>query len=132
MMSGSPPTERNARTGLFTPPTRIFSAGSNISRERLRSTFDFVGVAVIRSPREPSRLQPPSGVFGVIRQNDICARALNSRQDFQYHALLVQPAFLCCRFDHRVLSAYVVCSGGTLKRLTHTPNPVKLRQYTLT
>src|ERR1700723_3693668 len=110
MMSGSPPTERNARTGLFTPPTSIFSARSNISRERRRSTLDFLGVALMRSPRKPLRLQPSSCIFGVIRQNDICTCALNPRQDFQYHALLVQPAFLRRRFDHRVLSAHVVRS----------------------
>jgi len=28
MISGSPPTDRNARTGLFTPPTSTFSARS--------------------------------------------------------------------------------------------------------
>jgi hypothetical protein len=50
MMSGSPPTERKARTGLFTPPTSIFSARSKISRERRRSTLDFVGVALIELP----------------------------------------------------------------------------------
>src|ERR1700751_2524276 len=37
MMSGSPPTERKARTGVFTPPTRSFVARSKISRERRRS-----------------------------------------------------------------------------------------------
>src|SRR5580704_1201438 len=105
MMSGSPPTERNARTGLFTPPTSTFSPRSKISRERRRSTLDFVGVALIRSPRKLSRLQPSSGIFSVIRQNDVCTCALNSRQDLQRHPLLVQPALLGRRFDHRVLSA---------------------------
>ena len=34
MMSGVPPTARNARTGLFTPPTRIFSARAKRSEDR--------------------------------------------------------------------------------------------------
>jgi len=34
MIRGSPPTERKARTGEFTPPTRTFSASAKISRER--------------------------------------------------------------------------------------------------
>src|SRR5271170_621493 len=33
MMSGSPPTARKARTGLLTPPTRIFSARAKRSEE---------------------------------------------------------------------------------------------------
>src|SRR5580698_5316372 len=94
MISGSPPTERNARTGLFTPPTRIFSPRSKISRERRRSTLDFVGVALMNVWPNPSRLQPSRRVLRVIRQNNIRARTLDPRQDFQHHALLVQPAFL--------------------------------------
>src|ERR1700688_1655560 len=33
-INGVPPTARNARTGLFTPPTRIFFARSKSSAER--------------------------------------------------------------------------------------------------
>src|SRR4029077_4579561 len=98
MMSGSPPTERNARTGLFTPPTSIFSARSKISRERRRSTLDFVGVALIKLPPTRSRFQPSRGILGVIRQNNVCARALDSRQYFQHDPLLVHPALLGGRF----------------------------------
>jgi len=49
MISGSPPTDRNARTGLFTPPTSTFSARSKISRERLRSRFNWVALYFIFS-----------------------------------------------------------------------------------
>src|ERR1700675_213854 len=131
MMSGSPPTERNARTGLFTPPTSIFSARSKISRERRRSTLDFVGVALMRSPPKPSRLEPSRGILGVIRQNNVCARALNSRQYFQHDPLLVQPALVRGRFDHRILSTYVVGTCGNVKRGAPTPDDVKIRQCRL-
>src|SRR4030095_1742430 len=40
-------TERNARTGLLTPPTSTFSARAKSSRERLVSRFSFCFGAVI-------------------------------------------------------------------------------------
>src|SRR2546422_2928769 len=92
MISGSPPTARNARTGLFTPPTSTFSARSKISRERLRSRFNLACVALMLFPIQRSRLQPASDVLGVVRQQDIRSRALNSGKYFQHHALLIQPA----------------------------------------
>src|SRR5258707_14579773 len=56
MMSGSPPTERKARTGLFTPPTRSFVARSKISRERRRSRCKVGRVAFIsRSKKDEER-----------------------------------------------------------------------------
>src|SRR5271156_4216050 len=100
MISGSPPTERNARTGLFTPPTRIFSARSKISRERGRSTFDFVGVTLMESQPKLSRLQPSRRVLGMVRQYNVSARPLNSGQDFQHDSLFIQPTFLRGGFDH--------------------------------
>src|SRR5271163_4209344 len=127
MMSGSPPTERNARTGLFTPPTRIFSARSKISRERRRSTFDFVGVALMESQPELSRLQPSRRVLGMVRQYNVSSSALNSRQDFQHDSLLIQPAFLRGGLDHRVLSAHVIRPDGHIKRIPHTTNHIKIR-----
>src|SRR5690349_4024749 len=51
-MSGSPPTERNARTGLFTPPTSSFSARAKISRERYRSRRRVVFVAFMTRENE--------------------------------------------------------------------------------
>src|SRR5262249_34099316 len=47
MMRGSVPTERKARTGLLTPPTRSFSALAKISRERLVSRFSLCLGAVM-------------------------------------------------------------------------------------
>src|SRR5580704_14901116 len=112
MMSGSPPTERKARTGLFTPPTSIFSARSNMSRERRRWTLNFVDVTLIELRLQCSRFQPSRGILAVIRQNNVCARALNSRQYFQHDALLVHPALLGGGFDHGILSTYVVGAHG--------------------
>src|SRR5439155_19021610 len=70
MISGSPPTDRNARTGLFTPPTSTFSARSKISRERLRSRFSRGGAVLMFSRLNLSRLQPACDILGVIGKND--------------------------------------------------------------
>src|ERR1700733_10543039 len=56
MIRGAQPTERKARTGLFTPPTRSFSARSKISRERQRIFFVLVCGAVMNLLRGLSRL----------------------------------------------------------------------------
>src|SRR6267143_6559952 len=56
MMSGSPPTELKARTGLLTPPTRSFVARSKISRERRRSRCKVGRVAFIaRSKKDEEK-----------------------------------------------------------------------------
>src|SRR2546426_8014566 len=94
MISGSPPTARNARTGLFTPPTSTFSARSKISRERLRSRLNPACVALMLFPIKLSRLQPACDVLGVVGQNDIGSRALNTGEDFHDDALFIQPPVL--------------------------------------
>src|ERR1700757_2814961 len=104
MISGSPPTERNARTGLLTPPTSTFSARSKISRERRRSGLTCVCVALISSPVR-SRLQPASGILGVIRQDDLRPGPLNPRQNFQHYPLFLNPIVLRRGFHHRVFAA---------------------------
>src|SRR5579863_8297709 len=127
MISGSPPTERNARTGLFTPPTSSLSPRSKISRERRRSTLDFVGVALIPSPTQPLRLQPSCDILRVIRQDNVRPSPLNPRQDFQHHPLLVQPALFGRGLHHRVLPAHVVSSHGNIKRVAHSTNHIQIR-----
>src|SRR5438445_176819 len=69
MISGSPPTDRNARTGLFTPPTSTFSARSKISRERLRSRFNRGGAVLMFSRLNLSRLQPACDILCGISKN---------------------------------------------------------------
>src|SRR6267154_4044417 len=106
MMSGSPPTERNARTGLLTPPTRSFEARSKISRERRRSRCRVGRVADIAmvlyivptwgaAPRRPATecaqfrgglsalIEPAGGLLGVVSEEDGSASALNAGQDFK-------------------------------------------------
>src|SRR5215469_6879073 len=52
MMSGVPPTARKARTGLFTPPMRIFSARAKSSEERGRgSCFALLASSGVRVDR---------------------------------------------------------------------------------
>src|SRR5271154_7613130 len=107
MTSGSPPTERNARTGLLTPPTRTFSARSKISRERFRSGFKIDRVTLISAPL-PLLLQPSRHVFRVISQNNVRARSLNAGKNLQNHALLVEPALFRRGRYHRIFPADVL------------------------
>src|ERR1700730_15973493 len=114
MISGSPPTERNARTGLFTPPTSTFSARSNISRERLRSGFTITRVTLISAPL-PLFLQPWRYVFRVIRQNSIRSCALDPRKNFQHHPLLLHPSLFHRGLHHRILAAHIVSRNPNVK-----------------
>src|SRR6267142_2587508 len=111
MISGSPPTERNARTGLLTPPTRTFSAFSKISLERRRSGFACAWEALIGHLFQNSGFQPAGSVFGMVCQDNIGARSLDAGEDLQDHALLFNPAFLGRGFDHGVFAANVVCAN---------------------
>src|SRR5713226_4705879 len=94
MTSGSPPTARNARTGLLTPPTSTCSAWRKISCERVRARFPAPApvACVTLRPRRLACSEPARGVFGVVGEDDVRAGALNRREDFQNHALLVHPA----------------------------------------
>src|SRR5882724_6140750 len=114
MISGSPPTERKARTGELTPPTRTCSASANISRERRLLRREDVWVTLIfclcslhRAYQlwsgADSAFQPSSGVFRMVRQNDIGAGALYAGENFEHDAFFIEPAILRGRFDHRVL-----------------------------
>src|SRR5512134_1592812 len=98
MMSGFPPTALNARTGLFTPPTSNCSAACRSASDR---DTDSVGRVTLRFPAR-LRLQPARCVFRMIGKNDACAGALDTGEDFQRHALLVDPAVARRGFDHRV------------------------------
>src|SRR5258708_17526289 len=46
----------------------------------------------------------------MIRQNDVCAGALNAGEDFESGAFFIEPAVLRGRFDHGVFAADVVSS----------------------
>src|SRR5271154_2938061 len=118
MMSGSPPTERKARTGLLTPPTKTCSARSKISFERRRSGLLRVGVASMVRGVKLSRLsgfEPAGDVLGVIGEDDFCAGALDASEEFEDDALFVEPAFLGGGFDHGVFAADVVGADGDVE-----------------
>src|SRR5688572_7221516 len=96
MTTGSPPTARNARTGLLTPPGKSCRARSMTVRERL-----------VVIPRLTPR-QEPGGVAGVVGEDEICAGALDRVQDLHHDRLAVDPAPLGRGLEHRVLAAHVV------------------------
>src|SRR5260370_11896956 len=125
MISGSPPTDRNARTGLFTPPTSTFSARSNIFSERLRSRFNRGCAVLILVSLKLARLQPACDVLGMVGKNNFRSGSLNARKNFQDNSLLVQPAFLRRSLHHGVLSADIVNAHGNIKSLPHPPADVQ-------
>src|SRR6266851_10466245 len=128
MISGSPPTDRNARTGLFTPPTSTFSARSKISRERLRSRFTWGCIALMLFSRKLSLIQPACDILGMIGKNDFRARALNRRQDFQHDALLIQPPLLRGRLHHGIFPAHIVGADGNFKGIAYPSDDVQVGQ----
>src|SRR5712692_7608317 len=105
MTSGVPPTARKARTGLFTPPTRISWARRNISSERGREDR-FTGA--LRGAL--TGFQPAGHILGVIGEHDAGAGAVDCRQNLQHAALLVKPAVARRGFHHGVFAADVVRS----------------------
>src|SRR5437879_12916717 len=115
MMRGSPPTARKARTGLFTPPTRTFSARSKISRQRRRSLFNAGRVALMIGAPGSTLFEPARGVFCVIRQDNVCACALNSREQLEHDALFIEPPVLHRGLHHGVLAADIVSRDGDVK-----------------
>src|SRR5258708_13372860 len=131
MISGSPPTDRNARTGLFTPPTRTFSAHSKISRERRRSRFKVGWIALIDLRTKLSRLQPTRDILGMVRQDNAGSGALDARQNFNYDALLVEPVFLHGGFHHGVFAAHVVSGHRHVEPIAHLTNDVGIWQRRL-
>src|SRR5208337_5395179 len=126
MMSGSPPTERKARTGLLTPPTRTFSAFSKISFERRRSGMERLCVALMCAPWR-SGFQPASHVLGVVGEDDVRTGPLNTRKNFQDHALFVNPAIARRRFHHGVFAADVVRAHGHIEAIPHSAHDKEIR-----
>src|SRR5215475_13235503 len=97
-MSASPPTERNARTGLFTPPTSTCSARWKISADRALLPFrEVCGVLIETLCMAALPFQPFRHVLGMVGQNNVRPGPSNARQDFQHSALFVQPTFLRSR-----------------------------------
>src|SRR6267142_3916623 len=128
MMSGSPPTERNARTGLFTPPTRTCSARAKISAERARFFFVDVWDVLIVGYASRLRFQPFCCVFCMVRQDNIRPGPLDAGQDLKYGALLIEPTFLRCGFHHGVFAADIICTDRDIKTLADASNHIEIRQ----
>src|SRR5260370_33028829 len=102
MISGSPPTERNDRTGLFTPPTSTCSPRAKISRDFFRLCSGD-GFATSQFPSEElDLLQPACCVLGMIREDDVGAGALNRGENFEDRALFVEPFISRHGFDHAI------------------------------
>src|SRR5271165_7458614 len=124
MISGSPPTERKARTGLFTPPTSTFSAFAKISRERRRSGFTCGCVALISSPARSG--QPASSIFGVVGQDNLRPGSLNPRQNFQHNSFFFDPLILRRGFHHRIFAADIVRRDRHIKAIAYRTNNVQI------
>src|SRR5215469_11540425 len=128
IISGSPPTERNARTGLFTPPTSTFSASAKICRERRRSGFTTVCVPLMEAPLRISGSQPAHRVFGMVGQNDFRARSLDSQENFEYDSFFVHPTLLSSRLDHRIFTAHIVSGDGRVEVVAHQADNIEIGQ----
>src|SRR6185437_526724 len=77
MISGAPPTARNARTGLFTPPTRIFPARAAMADDReellAAAVFSELRDMALIVRQEPSDLRT-GATYSLISSTDAPAR----------------------------------------------------------
>src|ERR1700722_18175747 len=137
MTNGVPPTARNARTGLSTPPTKVFLPRSKISVERGRaSSFTawftplLVPLAISiksRSPLLQLGLQPARRVLRVVGHDNFRAGPLNAGQDLKNYALLIDPSVLRRRFHHRIFAAHVVGRHRNIESLAHFLDNIQKR-----
>src|SRR5258706_7423750 len=100
---GSPPTARNARTGLFTPPTRTSVARRKISSERGCSVLTCFGALIgfiCSGNLKLAGFQPAREVFRVIGEHDTRAGAMNAGHNFEHDPLFIDPAICGGRFHH--------------------------------
>src|SRR5215210_1711496 len=151
MNRGSPPTERNARTGLFTPPGILLTARSMSRAER---SIASIVLASTLPPRFCKRAKPPSKrlvrvyivwpvrvvrevtlrgepagyIRGVVGDDDVGAGALHAGERLEDCGLLVEPAVLRGGFYHRVLPAHAVRSDGQVRGLPDPAENVEVRQ----
>src|SRR6516165_4195095 len=73
-------------------------------------------------------LQPAGHVFGVIGKNNRGSGALNTGENFQHDALLVDPTPFSGGFDHRKFSTDVVSSHWHIKALTDARDDIEIWQ----
>src|ERR1700720_4662093 len=116
-MIGSPPTARNARTGLFTPPTSTSAARRNISSERGLCILTSFGEFIVACGRTikifaSAILQPTRSVFRVIGEHDVCPGPINTCQNLQRDSLFLDPAVRGSRLHHGIFAADIICPDG--------------------
>src|SRR5215212_11830242 len=96
MNSGEASTALNARTGLSTPPGRICWARAKSFDERV-----VFMTAISRVGTAAESADGPSGVAGVVGDDDVGPGAADRGQRFEHRARLVDPAVARGRLQHR-------------------------------
>src|SRR5260370_5409632 len=129
-MMGSPPTARNARTGLFTPPTNTSVARRKISCEWGRSFLPAIGALIYfcAGNRDSALLQPAGRILRVIGENNACACPVNPGEDFERDALLVNPAVGGGCLHHRKFAADVIGADGHVESFADAMDDVEIRE----
>src|SRR3984957_20058003 len=88
----------------------------------------WTGIARGGSRHNSAGLQPARHVFRVVAENDFGAGALDAGENFEDHALLVDPAVARRGFHHGVFAANVVGGHGNVESIAHALNDVEVRQ----
>src|SRR5437879_6464032 len=109
---GVPPTDRNARTGEFTPP--------GMTRDARANSSSFVVMS-----------QHLSEISGEVREDDVGAGALHGRDVLEGDGVTVDPPALGGRLHHRVLTRHVVRDERHVDDLAHIRDHVEVRQCRL-
>src|SRR5690606_22939453 len=114
---GVPPTERNARTGEFTPPgirssprrySDSFVRGSAMRPIRPRRSGAGPVLPGRSATRAGGRLlrEPPGGVAGEVGEDEVRAGPLDGGQLLERHPRAVDPPVGGGGLDHRVLAGH--------------------------
>src|SRR5258706_1474047 len=131
---GSPPTARNARTGLFTPPTRTSVARRKISSERGCSVLTGFGALIdfiCSGNLKLAGFQPTREVLCVIGEHYARTRAMNASHNLEPDSLFIGPSIRGGRFHHGKFPAHVIRANGDVERLPDAMNDVQIRERRL-
>src|SRR5258706_11981086 len=126
---GSPPTARNARTGLFTPPTRTSVARRKISSERERSVLTCFGALIdfiCSGNLKLAGFQPTREVLCMVGEHNARARSMNSGHNLEHDSLFIDPSICGGRFHHGKFPAHVIRANGNVERLPDAMNDVQI------
>src|SRR6187399_940580 len=72
-----------------------------------------------------------SSLASIVGDDHVGTSAPNAGERLEHHALLVEPAILRRRLQHRVLTAYLVCSRGLAESLFHLAENIEIRKRRL-